>query len=389
MSSATSVLDRIQRRSLLVGAIALAACAWGAFATPQQFFRSYLMAFIFWSGVGLGSLAVLMLHHMVGGGWGVLIRRMLEAATRTIPLLALLLVPVLVGIPHLYPWTLPGAMAHDPLLRHKSVYLNIPFFLLRTVACFAVWGVLAFFLNRWSSQQDQEGSPSLARRLRNLSGPGLVLFVLTVTFVSLDWVMSLEPDWYSTIYSALFIVGQVLSTLAFVVALLGLLASRTSLGEVLSTRYLRDLGNLVLIFVILWAYMAFSQFLIIWAGNLTEEIPWYLRRVKEGWGWVAGFVIVFHFFLPFLLLLSREVKRRVAVLATLAGVLLLVRLGCTFWMIEPAFGGGPRFHWLDWVAPVGVGGLWVATFVWQLKRKPLLPIHDPNLREVFQSAGGA
>jgi hypothetical protein len=357
------------RWPLLIWAVAGAVCAWGAFASPQQFFRSYLMAYLFWSGVALGCLAVLMLYHLVGGGWGVLIRSMLEAGTRTIPLLALLFVPVVVGMPHLYPW----------VNRHKGAYLNVPFFLARAVACFVVWGVLAYLLNRWPSE-----------RLRKLSGPGLVLFVLTVTFASIDWAMSLEPDWYSTIYSALFIVGQVLSTLAFVLALLGVLASRTSLGEVLSARYLRDLGNLLLTFVVLWAYMAFSQFLIIWSGNLSEEIPWYLRRVKGGWEWVAGFVIVFHFALPFLLLLSREVKRRVTVLAGLAAALLVVRLVCVFWMVEPAFGDTtPRFHWLDWLAPVAIGGLWLGTFAWQLKRKPLLPMHDPNLREVFESAGGA
>jgi hypothetical protein len=390
MSSTETVLERMQRWPLAIGAVALVLCAWGAYSNVQQFLRSYLLAYIFWSGVALGCLAVLMLYHLVGGGWGVLIRRTLEAGTRTIPLVALLIVPVLAGIPHLYAWAHPEVVALDEHLRHKSGYLNVPFFLIRTVVYFAVWAGLAFFLNRWSSQQDRGGSPLLERRLHNLSGPGLVLFVVTVTFASLDWVMSLEPDWYSTIYSALFMVGQVLSALAFVLALLGLLASRTALGEVLSARYLRDLGNLLLTFVILWAYMAFSQFLIIWAGNLSEEIPWYIRRIKGGWEWVAGFVIVFHFALPFLLLLSREVKHRVKVLAGLAAALLVARLVCGFWMVAPAFGEtSPRFHWLDWVAPVGIGGVWLAAFAWQLKRRPLLPLHDPNLRELFQSAGGA
>lgn len=390
MSRTASMLDRIQYLSLVTGGVALALCAWGAASTPQQFFRSYLMAYIFWSGITLGCLAVLMLYHLVNGGWGVLIRRMLEAGTRTLPLVALLIVPVLVGIPQLYTWAHPEAVARDPLLQHKSVYLNIPSFLIRAVVYFAIWGILAYLLNRWSSDQDRSGAPWLARRLHRLSGPGLVLYVLTVTFASLDWTMSLEPDWYSTIYSALFIVGQVLSALALLIAVLGLLASRTSLAEVLSPRYLNDLGNLLLAFVILWAYMAFSQFLITWAGNLTEEIPWYLRRVNGGWGWIAGFLIVFHFALPFLLLLSRQVKRRVAVLASLAGALLVVRMVSVYWMVEPAFGDAqPRFHWLDWIAPIGIGGVWMAVFVWHLKRRPILPLHDNNLREVLQSAGGA
>jgi hypothetical protein len=380
-------LERLQRRSFIIGGVGLAICAVAGFFNPAQFFRSYLVAFLFWSGIPLGCLAVLMLHHLVGGGWGFLIRRLLEAGTRTLPVVAALVVPLLLGIPQLYIWAHPEAVAADPLLLHKRVYLNVPFFVVRTVLYFVVWIVLAHFLNRWSADQDDTGAASLARRLYALSGPGLVVYGLTVTFASLDWAMSLEPDWFSTIYSAVFMVGQVLSALAFVTAMLMFLASSEPLSAVASPRYLNDLGNLLLAFVILWAYMAFSQFLIIWSGNLTDEISWYLHRVRGGWQWVAAGVLAFHFGLPFLLLLSREIKRNVRSLSLLAGALLFMRLLDMVWNVDPAFDPARiRVHWTDWVASLGVGGIWIACFVRQLARRPLVPLHDPELPGILAGA---
>ena len=334
------------------------------------------MAYLFWIAIPLGCLALVMLHNLVGGGWGFLILRFLEAGTRTLPLMALLVAPILLG--H------PGAVATDPLLQHKRVFLNVPFFVGRTALYFAVWMLLAYFLNRWSSEQDRREDPALRRRLNNISGPGLVLYALTVSLAALDWVMSLEPGWFSTIYSALFMVGQVLSTLAFAIVVLRMLASRSSLSEILSPRYLNDMGNLLMTFVILWAYMAFSQFLIVWAGNLPDEITWYLPRLKGGWQRMAGALIVFHFALPLLLLLFRRVKRKIRLLSAVAAAMLVIRLLDVFWTVEPAFDrGGIRFHWMDWGLLMAIGGIWVAVFFWQLKRKPLLPAHDPWLREVL------
>ncbi len=379
-------LSRIQKWSLLVGiAAAAASVAWGL-RDPRQFFHSYLLAFLFWFGITLGSMALVMLHHLVGGGWGFLIRRLLESGTRTLPLMALLWLPLLLGMTSLYRWANPAAVASDPLLQHKLVYLNEPFFVVRAGIYFALWMVLAWFLNRWSSEQDQKEDPDVRRRMNNLSGPGLVLYSVTVTLASLDWVMSLEPEWFSTIYSAMFMVGQVLSALAFAIAVLMLLASRSSLSEILSGRYMNDLGNLMLTFVILWAYMAFSQFLIIWAGNLPDEIPWYLHRVKNGWELIALALVVFHFAVPLFLLLFRGVKRRIGVLSLVTAAMLVFRLLDMFWNVEPAFNPNLQFHWLDWLLPLAMGGIWVAVFAWQLKRQPLLPVHDPWLREVLESA---
>jgi hypothetical protein len=380
-------VDRVQRQSVIVGVAGLALCAIGGFFNPAQFFRSYLVAFLFWSGIPLGCLAVLMLHHLVGGGWGFLIRRLLEAGSRTMPLVALLFVPILLGIPHLYIWAHPEAVAADPLLLHKRVYLNVPFFVARAVAYFVIWIVLAHFLNRWSAEADDTGAASFTRRLYRLSGPGLVVYFLTMSFASLDWVMSIEPDWFSTIYSAVFMAGQVLSALAFVTAMLMLIASVEPLSEIVSPRYLNDLGNMLLTFVILWAYMAFSQFLIIWSGNLTDEIGWYLRRVRGGWQWVAAGVLAFHFGLPFLLLLSREIKRNLRSLSRLAAALLFIRLIDMVWNVDPAFDAARfRLHWMDWMASLGVGGIWTAAFLSQLKRRPLLPLHDPELPEILARA---
>lgn len=373
-------LDALQWQATLVGAIALALCAIAGIWAPGQFFRSYLVAFLLWSGVPLGGLAVLMVHYLVAGGWGFLIRRALESATRTFLVLGLLAVPILFGIPFLYVWSHADTVASSPLLQHKQVYLNVPFFLARTVAYFAIWFWLAKALNRSSEAQDRRGGPDATRRLYNLSGPGLIVYGLTVTFASIDWAMSLEPEWFSTIYSPVFMMGQALTALAFVTLILALLITTTPLADLASEQHLLDLGNMILAFVMLWAYMAFSQFLIIWAGNLKDEIGWYIHRLRGGWQWLGLALAAGHFALPFLALLSRDVKRRVRYLAYLSGWLLIIRFLDMVWNVNPAFDRSVfRFHWMDPLAAIGVGGVWVAAFLSELKKRPILPLHDPDL----------
>jgi len=377
-------LDRIKRRALVVGVVSLALCIVGAFFSREQFFRSYLLGYLFWMGLTLGCLALLMLHYLVGGAWGFVIRRSLESGTRLFPLMGLLFVPLLFSLPDLYLWARPEAVAGDEILHHKSLYLNFPFFLIRAVVYFAVWTGVAYFLNRWSLEQDGTGDSALIRRLQFLSGPGLVLYGGTVTFASIDWVMSLEPHWFSTIYGVLFMVGQVLTTLAFVIVVMRLLADHKPLSDVITPNHFHDLGNLLLAFVMLWAYIAFSQYLIIWSGNLPEEIPWYLHRTAGGWKWISLFLIIFHFFIPFLLLLSRRTKRRAQVISIVAGAMLFIRLVDLFWLVTPAFyQTGLRIHWMDGVAPIGIGGIWIATFIWQLKKRPILPLHGLRLDEAL------
>ena len=380
-------LERFQRPALLAGVAALVACAIGAFFAPEQFFRSYLFAFLFWAGVALGCLAVSMLHHVTGGAWGVPIRRPLEAGTRTLPVVALLFLPVALGVGKIYEWAHPEAVARDPILLHKSAYLNVPFFLGRTVVYFAAWMALAYYLNRWSIEQDRTGDRAISRRLQLLSSAGIVAYGLTVTFASIDWAMSLEPHWFSTMYGVLFIAGQGLSAFAFIVVVLVLLSDRAPLADYVGPRHYHDLGKLMLAFVMFWAYVSFSQYLIIWSGNLPEEIPWYIKRLQGGWGWVGAALLLFHFALPFLLLLPRSANRNPRILGAVAGLVVLMRMLDVFWLTKPALSApGFRIHWMDLAAPIGVGGLWLATFLWQLGRRPLLPVHDPDLAPALEPA---
>jgi hypothetical protein len=378
-------IARLQKTALVVGAAALALCVAAGLRSPTQFFRSYLLAFVFWIGLPLGCSAILMLHHMVGGTWGFPLRRLLESGTKTLWLMAMLVLPILFRLPALYSWADPSKVRVDPVLQYKHPYLNAPFFVARTVVYFAAWTALAYFLNKWSSRQDETGEPGLTRRLQSLSGPGLLIYGLTVTFASVDWVMSLEASWFSTIYGMIFMVTQALAAMALVTLTVILLSKQEPLAGLISPRVLNDYGNLLLTFTMLWAYLSFSQYLIIWAGNLQDEIPWYLSRAQGGWAWVALGLIVFHFAVPFLLLLSRFVKRRAQILGWVAAGLVLVSVVDIFWLTVPAFERrGPEFHLTDWLAILGIGGLWLWRFAAQLKGRPLLPLHDPRLKEIMQ-----
>lgn len=371
--------DRIQRRAFLLGIAALIIAILDGIRAPEQFFRSYLLGFVFWLGFPLGCAAFLMVHHLTGGFWGLPIRRPLEAATRTLPLLTALALPLLLGLGRLYTWTHANLVAADATLKFKQPYLNLPFFLIRNVIYFAVWWVLVRKLNRWSDEQDRTGDSAFAVRLESLSGPGLVLYGLTVTFFSIDWIMSLEPHWFSTIFGMILMVLQVLSGLSLTILVVGILSRREPLANAITPDRFNDLGNLVFTFVMLWAYLAFSQFLIIWAGNLVKEIPWYLTRAEGGWAIVAIVIIFLSFAIPFYLLLMRAIKRRVETLSTLCGALIVVTFVDVYWMIAPSYEKtGPRFYLLDFLLPVGLGGIWVAAFVRQLKGRPLLPLHDPG-----------
>ena len=378
------VLNRVQRGALIAGVVSLGSCVAGGLASPAQFFRSYLVAYMFFFGIGIGSMAILMIHHITGGAWGAVIRRLLESGTRTLPLMALLFLPLVFGMHELYEWTHPEIVAHDPTLQHKAPYLNIPFFLVRAAFYFCVWLLLMRYLNRWSLEQDATLDPAPARRLELLSRGGLLLIGLTMSFAATDWLMSLEPHWFSTIYGILVMGGQILTAMACVIPLAVLLAddAHGPLAHVISKEQFHDLGKLLLAFVMLWTYFALSQFLIIWSANLPEEIPWYLKRLRGGWQWVAIALILCHFVLPFLLLLSRDIKRRARTLAAVALLVILARFVDLYWMITPAFyPDGITVHWMDALTVVGVGGVWLWFFVWQLKGRSLVAIHDPSLPE--------
>lgn len=374
------ILYRSQRAMLGAGALGFAAAVGGALVEPVQFFRSYLVAYLFFIGIALGSLGLVSLNHVTGGCWGVVIRRICEAAMRTLPLLLLLFVPLLFGLGHLYEWASPEHVAHDALLQSKAPYLNVPFFIVRVVIYFAVWLIVTRYLVRWSRLQDETGDPALVQRLQFLGRGGLLLYSLTMTFAAVDWAMSLEPHWYSTIYGILMIGGQVLSAFAFVIPVLLLVADREPFEHLITAEQFHDLGKLMLAFVMLYAYFAFSQFLIIWSGNLPEETPWYLARLKGGWQYMAVLVLFLQFVLPFGILLSRNLKRNARRLAAVALIVLAARLLDLFWLITPAFSPGQfSIHWMDVAAVFAIGGLWLSYFVWQLRDQPLLPLRDPAL----------
>ena len=384
-------LGVMQRRTLTVGVLAVVLAALGGLLNRAAFFQAYLLGYLFWTGIAVGCLGLLMLHHLVGGRWGYVIQRLLEAGVRTLPLMALLFLPILFGLRDLYVWARPEVMATDTLLQFKQRYLNGPAFFGRAAGYFVVWIGAGTILSMLSARQDQGMDASrLTRRLQILSGPGLVLYGMAVTFAAVDWVMSLEPHWYSSIYGVVFLIGQVLLALAFVTRVVICLANRPPIQSVLGSGQLHDLGNLLLAFVMLWAYVAFSQYLIIWSGNLPEENHWYLHRMAGGWGVLAAILIVFHFVVPFLLLLLRMTKRRAKLLGAVATGILVVRFVDLFWLVAPALHAeGFHLHWLDLVLPIGLGGIWLATFLACLKRRPLLAERDPRFAGLADAAHGA
>jgi hypothetical protein len=372
-------LERIRRRSLSLGCAALGMCLAGEAFLQGPFLESYLVAYLFWLGIALGCLSIAMMYHLTGGRWGAAIRRILESGMHTLRWMALLFLPLLFGVRHLYPWSMPGAL-QDSVLQHQRAYLNIPFFVVRAILYFAVWNALAYWLERWSAEQDQTGNPGLLRRFQLLSAPGLVAYGITMTFASIDWAMSLDAYWYSTIYGMIFLAAQALSAFAFVIPVLAFFVQRKTLNGIVSANHFHDLGNLMLTFVMLWAYFSFSQFLIIWAGDLNEEIPWYLRRTQHGWQWIAIGLIAIHFFIPFLLLLSRRIKRNPISLSWIAIGVMGVTFADLYWLIAPSFSSARiRFHWSVVAAVLGIGGIWMSIFFGELKRRAPIPLQDPNL----------
>ena len=389
---APPAMARIQRRSLVIGVVLLAAAVIAALVThsPAQFFRSYLLGYIWWLGISLGCLAVLMLQHLAGGLWGFVIRRPLEAAVRILPLLAVMFVPLIVGIPYLYVWDHRDLVQHDALLRHQLQYLQAPWFIGRAVIYFLAWILIASLLNRWSAAQDESGDRVLRRRMASLSGPGMVVYVLTVSFACFDWLMSLDPHWGSTVYPFILIAGQILAAFAFAVAILAILVQYAPMSEIVQEKHVHSLGKMMLAFVMLWAYTSYSQLVIIWAGNEPSEISWYLHRLNNGWKYVGLALVLFHFAVPFALLLSRDLKRNPRRLARVAVLLVLMRyVDLLFWIAPnslPGFERGIWFTWMDVAVPIGIGGIWMAAFAWALRQRPLIPLHDQRFEEVVGHA---
>jgi predicted secreted protein len=425
------LVERLRGRALVVGVGFLALAILARLVAPdtflQTFDRAYLFTFVFFLGLSLGSLALLMLHRQLGGAWGFLIRRPLEAGAMTIPLMLVLFIPVLVDLEHIYPWVKeheageskpvvkaeppspvkvfksateagPSGILREPLQHEpydasgfKRWWLSPVTFTVRVAIYFTIWIVMALVLFIGSRRQDETGSTSLAYGLQSFSAPGLVVYFLTTSFAFIDWGMSLEPEWYSTIYGVLIMIGQVVSTMAFMILVAAVISGRNEVEGLDKPETFNDLGNLLLAFTMLWTYISFSQFLIIWAGNLLEEIPWYIRRFHGGYLNVGRFLMLFHFAVPFLLLLARPLKRNISALWKIAALVLFAHLIEAYWLIVPSFGATAtplRPSLLDLAAPIGVGGIWLATFLWFLKSRPLMVAHDPELLPALKQAGG-
>ena len=396
-------IDARRSRALVIGAGALVLCAVGFFINRDQFFRAWLIGYMLWLGIALGSMGLMMIHHLSGGAWGMVVRRVWEASSRTLPLLTVLFIPVVLGMNRLYPWTHTELMQADEILRHKAAYLNPTSFIARAAFYFIGWNLIAWRMTALSRAQD-EGHLEATRSMQWLSGGGLIFLALSITFVGVDWFMSLNPDFYSTMFGFLFMNYLGLAGLAFTIIMAAYLRKTEPMGALFRPSHFADYGKLTLAFVMMWAYFQFSQYLLVYAANLQDEIPYVLTRIDGGWQYLAVFLLLFQFVVPFCLLLSKPLKRTPERLVRLAVWLLIIRVIDTFMYVTPEFSkeaagvnrwfaagehGSVFFvNWLDVVTPIAIGGIWLWMFYTQLRQRPLLPIGDPYLAAALESAGG-
>src|SRR6202795_305379 len=340
--TAPPIVKKLAQRSLVIGGVFAVISVVLAFVRPDEFYRAYLLGFMCWLGVALGSMAILMIRHLTGGGWGTIIRRILGAAMRTLPLLALLFVPNTFGIRRLYIWAQPLANIQDKHLREHleqitQTYLTVNGFIIRAIFYFAVWNVLSFLLSKWSKETDRPNAPDNSGRFKAVSGPGLILYGFTISFAAIDWIMSLDPSWISTIFGLIILISEVLSAMAFAVVVERILFNYKPMSDLLKPDFVHDHGKWLLVFTMVWAYFNFSQWLIIWAGNLPSEITFYMTRLHGGWASIGLILVLFHFAIPFATLLSRPFKRNIRKLVWVAVWLMMMRYLDLFWIIEPNF----------------------------------------------------
>ena len=391
--SAPPIVKAIGQRALIVGLVFSLGALVLAFTRPDEFYRGYLLGYMDWLGVALGSMAIVMIRHLTGGGWGTVIRRVLGAAMRTLPYMAALFIPIIIAVwtHRMYPWLMAPDAIQDPHIREhldrhsfiKGAYLNSTGFILRAILYLAIWNLLSFLLSKWSKQTDNPSAPDNTQKFKAVAGPGLILYGFTITFAVIDWVMSLDPSWISTIFGLIILVGQLISAICFAIVVERILVDYQPMSEMLRPDFVHDHGKWTLTFIMLWAYFSFSQWLIIWAGNLPNEITFYLKRINHGWGYVAVFLALFHFCIPFVILLSRPFKRDIRKLVWLAVWLLFMRFVDLFWIIEPNFSSSFTVTLADIVVPMAIGALWIFFFCRNLASLPLLPVYDVSANDVF------
>jgi hypothetical protein len=375
-----------QKMYLGIGVVGALACIAGYVMQPEQLMRGYLIGYVLWIGLSLGCMALLMVQHLSGGLWGLSIRRVLEAASKVLPLMLVLFLPIVLGRHHLYEW-----MSGEGVSDRNAWYLNMPFWWLRQAIYFGAWLGMMYVLNKRSALQDEPGVVGHQPRFQLFSGVGSLVYALTISFAAVDWVMSLDPHWGSTIYGMIFMAGEGLSALAFCIIMLTVLTRYSPMREMIKAEQFHDLGKLMLAFVMLFAYFSFSQWLIIWAGNLPEEISWFLNRIHGGWGMVALAIILFHFALPFALLLSSDLKRAGRRMFWLAVMLMFMRLVDIYWYVVPNFAHARgQFYFSLWylVAPIALGGLWLGYFFYNLRQRPILPAYEPQMPSLLHQGSG-
>ena len=393
-------VNRLEKRALVVGVLGIAGCIVGGIMAPETFFRSYLLGFLAVLGLSLGSLGLLMLQHLTGGHWGIVIRRPLEAATRVLWLVAGFFIPLAYGMKYLYTSHTVGAETRigwmdaakwpveGGLSKLQSSWLTITAVRGRAILYFVIWIGLALLFNALSAKQDaSKDDRKLRASIKFFAGPGVILYVFAMTFAAIDWAMSLAPHWASTIYGFMFVAGQAISAMALMILVTVILTGSEPFSHLFQERHLHDLGKLLFAFNMLWAYFSFSQLLIIWSGNQPEEITFYHQRLQGAWGIIAVGVLLLHFFLPFLTLLSHDVKRSRRLIPIVAGWMIAMRVLDLFWLTQPEFTASPfekpAALLLDVAVILGLGGLWFWFFAMQLKQRPLLPVGDPKLSEAI------
>jgi hypothetical protein len=374
--------SRVGQIALIIGIIGLVLTATGYFVDKTQFYHSYLTAFFFWLSIALGGLFFTMLHHLVGAIWSVVLRRLAENIMICIPLLAIFLIPVLFGIGELFHWSHPEAVAQDHLLQSKAPYLNVSFFIIRAVFYFVIWVLLARYLLRLSLAQDGGHTESISKKMRVASAPGMILFALTVTFASFDWLMSLDAHWYSTIFGVYVFSGSLLAMLAFLMRFVLYLDGTDTLRGIITREHWHDMGKLIFAFTVFWGYMAFSQYFLIWYGNIPEETVWFLHRWEHGWQYISLFIVFGHFVIPFFVLFPYSTKRSRPVMLVMTIWILAMHWVDLYWIVMPNLHReAVKFSWIDFAPMLGIGGIFIWFFWSRVRVTPLLPAGDPGLEE--------
>lgn len=390
--------SRLIAAGAIVGVVCLAAAGWLGWSGGRQqlFFLSYLNNFMFFLSLALGGLFVVLLEHLVHSNWSIVVRRVTEWIVAALPWLALLFIPILFGLGYLYPWTHPGSQTNEhlrALLAWKRPYLNVPFFSIRVLIYFAAWLSMGWYYLRQSMRQDRQrdldASARISLRMEALAAPAMILFGLTITFAAFDWLMSRDPFWYSTIYGVYYFSGSVVSGFALLTTMTFLLQVSGRLRQTVTPDHYQDLGKYTFGFIVFWGYIAFSQYMLIWYGNIPEETEWFLRRQTGQWGYVSALLIIGHFFIPFFALISRYPKRKPALLAAVCLWILLMHWFDIYWLTMPeSFKGVLPLNWMDLLTFLGIGGICLAGATRWQRSQPLLAISDPRLGEslMFENA---